>query len=504
MSAAAARSAEAPRVAIGGLVHESNTYADRPTTMEAFDIVRGRSVVEHFSGTSTGIGGMLAAAADEQVEIVPLLHALAEPSGVIERDTYDGLAEEFLRSVAEAKPLHIVSVELHGAGAAQGIDDIEADLCRRLRSTVGPRTVIVGLFDLHGNITQEMADKLDLVMACREYPHTDYFERGRQAVLHAVRLVRCAIRTTTYVESLPLIVGSTPQTSTLTPDSPAARLKASSEAQTGRPGIVDCSFFQGFHQADVPFVGASVVVTSEAGIGDGEAVAEELAAEAWQLRAAFEERLPTPVEAVQEALAVTERPVVLNDIGDNPGGGAPGDCTRLLSAMLDAEANGCFGVLFDPESVSSAAAAGPGATVQLALGGKRSKLSGPPLECEAYVVNVTDGQYELQAMGQGVALSMGRMVRLRVGTMDILVGSKRRQIFDPGVFDVSGISLSKCDVVGVKSAIHFRAGFAAVAGRIISSNSPGLSSARVADFEHSRLLRPVFPLSRDCVYPGDA
>ena len=71
-------------------------------------------------------------------------------------------------------------------------------------------------------------------------------------------------------------------------------------------------------------------------------------------------------------------------------------------------------------------AAGVGATINARIGGKTDPDQlGAPIEVEAYVKSVTDGRFITQSpMGRGSLQDLGRMARLIVGGIDILVGSE--------------------------------------------------------------------------------
>src|SRR3972149_1791724 len=112
-------------------------------------------------------------------------------------------------------------------------------------------------------------------------------------------------------------------------------------------------------------------------------------------------------QAVKAAAAGGAR--VVNELSDHPGGGAPGDGTHLLRAMLAAGlTDSAFGTLYDPEVAEAAHKAGVGATLRVRLGAKHDRLHGDPLELEGYVKALTDGQFRLTTpMGQGWPMDLG-------------------------------------------------------------------------------------------------
>jgi microcystin degradation protein MlrC len=489
----------AMRVAIGGIEHETNTYADAssgPTTLEAFRVERGDEIGEHFGGTETFEGGMLAGLADLGATILPTLTAFAQPSGTIARAAYEALRDELCERLARVLPLDAVLLPLHGAGVAEGIDDLEGDLVEAVRRVAGPDAKLVATFDLHGNPTQAMADVLDAGFGCHLYPHTDMGERGREAVAMLSRLLD-GLRPVTVVERLPMLV---PPSTTLR--GPAARVNQRCAEVEAQPGVLDCTFFHGFPYADGPHVGSHVWVTTD---GDAPAArdhARSVARFIWDMRQDFRPDVLTPERAVQAALAIDGEPIVINETSDNAGGGAPADGTHLLRAMLDAKVErACFGYLCDPSVAGAAHAAGIGATIECDLGGKTDDLHGAPVRIRGTVRSLSDGRYRLSAWAPGLRMDHGPMARLEVDGIDIIVGSQRSQTFTPDLFLLNGIDPRRYKIVALKSSQHFRAGFEPIAAGIVTADGGGLTTLRPQVFPRARTPRPIWPLDPDARYP---
>ncbi|MDP2872130.1 MAG: MlrC C-terminal domain-containing protein [Bacillota bacterium] len=195
--------------------------------------------------------------------------------------------------------------------------------------------------------------------------------------------------------------------------------------------------------------------------------------------------------------------MVINEPSDNAGGGAPSDGTHLLRAMLEAGLeNCCFGFIHDPAVVEQAHKAGVGRTVRVSLGGKYDKLHGDPLDIEVYVKCLTDGRFVMQSpMSRGLKVDLGRMARLQVGGMDILVSTVRTQTLSPDAFLLHGIDVMQCKIVGLKSIQHFRAGFQPIAKAIITADTPGLTTRNVTYYPRRNTPRPIWPLDKDAYYP---
>lgn len=488
------------RIGIAGISHETNSYCPGLTRTDEFWILRGERI-SRLAGTSTDVGGMLAACDELDIEPVGLLVAGASPSGVISSDTYRALRDEILERLDAAGALDAVVLALHGAGIAEGVDDLEGDLAAAVRARLGPNVPLVATFDLHGNVTQAMAETLDLTLACHHYPHTDMDQRGAEAVGLLPDLVAGRLRTASHVESLPLLL---PTSTTLF--GPARRVLEACLEQERRDDIVDVSFFHGFPYTDTPLVGAHIVAT--AANGDRARAREAARAAArvlWDTREEFRPKSLSAEEAVARALEFDGEPIVINETSDNPGGGSPGDGTHLLRALLAAgPERACFGFICDAVTVAAAHSAGVGATLDVELGGRSDDLHGAPLRAAAYVKSLSDGRFTWQAMARGVPARLGKMARLVIDGVDVIVSSNRAQTLDAEPFLALGIDVTRYKLVALKSSNHFRAGFQDLAAEIITADPPGLTTHRIEVFPRERAPGPMWPLAEKASWESDA
>jgi microcystin degradation protein MlrC len=489
------------RVAIGGISHETSTFAVGTTTLKHFEadcLHFGQDIVETNRGIRSFIGGMIAAADEQGIEVTGTFVAGAEPSGLIERQTYEHLRHELLKALEEAEPLDAVCLSLHGAGLADGYDDLEGDLLTHVRRLVGPTTPIVGTLDLHANVTTTMVEQADALLGNHLYPHSDSYERGHQAVQLASKMVREGLRPTSHVVHIPMLTATAP--TSLSPGKEVNELCFDWEAKSG---VVDVTFYHGFPFTDIPRMGMAVVATTNDDPELARRAAESVARAIWTMRDAFRPVITSPEEAIRLALATDARPIVVNDHSDNPGAGAPGDSTHLLRPFIEAGIpDSVFGWVVDPEIARQAHAAGVGSTIQVRLGGKTDTFHGSPIEAKAYVKCLTDGRFTTTSpMGQGGQNDLGKMARLVINGVDVLISSVRTQVLDPEAFLLHGIDVSRYKLVGVKSATHFRAGFEPVAAQIIRVDTPGLSSTDLSSFAYQRLELPIWPLDEATVFP---
>lgn len=489
------------RIAIGQIAHETNTFRAGVTGVERFQAdtwQTGEEILEKHRGVRDFLGGMIAAGDELGIEIVPTFAASAEPSATIARDAYDTMRDELLAGLRAAGQIDAICLALHGAGSAEGIDDVEGTLLAEVREVVGPDLPLVVTLDLHGHMTPAMVEHADLLLNCHEYPHVDCFERGVEAIDLATRLVRGEIRPQMHLETLPMMI---PPATTMV--GPGQEVTQACLAWEARPGIIDCAFVHGFPHTDVPVISTSVLATADGDAELARTAAQAMARQIWEMREAFREDLPGAEAAVQLAIASDALPVIIAEVSDNSGGGAPADGTHLLRAQLDANIpNTCFGFMTDPDVVQQARDAGTGATIAIRLGGKTDELHGEPIETTAYVKCLTDGRFRYTTpMGAGREEHLGPMARLIIGDVDVLVASIRSQTLDAEVFLLHGIDVTRYRIVALKSMQHFRAGFAHLAGTIIRCDPPGITTSNLAQLPYRRVRRPIWPLD-DAAAPG--
>jgi microcystin degradation protein MlrC len=493
------------KIAIAGINHETNTYCKAPTPVDAFYQLRGERILQ-MAGTETSTGGALDRCKELGIEVAPILFASTQPSGTIERAAYDQFKSEILAGLqrehhgsssgSSSGALDGIFLDLHGAGVVAGLSDLEGDLTQAIRHQVGEAIPITAAFDLHGNVTQAMADALDGTFACHLYPHTDMHLRAREAIDLIVDMIDNDYRPVTHVETIPMLVPTTTTMLGVGENMLGQMLEAESELN-----VVDVSWFHGFPYTDIPEVGSHIVVTTKGDREQAQKIAKRMATVLWDARETFRPISLTAQQALAVAQASSKKPVVINEVSDNCGGGAPGDGTHLLREMIEQNLErACFGFIVDPEVVEQAHEAGVGATISISLGAKEDDLHGTPLQLNAYVKALHDGRLIMLAMAKGSKLNLGKLVRLVVGGVDIVVASNRSQTFDQGPFLAVGIDVTQYDVVALKSSNHFRAGFHHIAGEIVTADTPGLTTHQISYFPRLNAGVPLWPLDEIASY----
>jgi microcystin degradation protein MlrC len=495
------------RVAIGGIAHESSTFATVPTTLDDF-VQRGyqedEALIEELTGTKSGCGGFIDAAKAMGFEVVPTIMASAQPAGPVTAEATETLTQRLvdrLRKAQDDGPLDGVLLALHGAMVSELDDDGESYILRAVREALPPETPILVTLDLHGNITQEMVDLVSVPIAFDEYPHTDPYERAFEAGLLLARIVRGGAKPTSHVVKIPMLAGGQRQYSHAEPMLGVKHLAHDIESERG---VLNVSYLPGFPWADIEPTNFTIIVTTDNNPKQAEEAAKRLARYIWERRAEFVVT-PTPVdEAVKRAMAAPEGPIVLADIGDNPGGGTPADGTVLLEALLRlGVTKTVITPMADPEVVQQAIAAGEGATFQTTLGGKVDSFHGEPLDVTARVHRLTDGTWINKGlMGTGLRQNVGPTAVLELegqngGSVIAITTTYRQQPTDLEMLRSQGIEPTEQQILVVKSSVHYRSAFTPIAKEIIEVDTPGLTSPHIEHLEFKKLQRPIYPFDAD-------
>ena len=487
------------KIFAGGIATETNTFSPMPTSREDFQVQRGKDVldgrIDHPSLDLSAVWGQQAKARGD--EFVFSLMAWTGPSGITVRSAYESLRDELLDDLRAAMPVDVVLLNLHGAMVAQGYDDCEEDIIRRVRNIVGPEAVVGVELDLHCHLSASKIAPADVVITYKEYPHVDVNDRAREVFNLAVATKEGGIRPTSALFDCQMI-GLYPTTR----QPLRGLLDAMMEAER-RNGVLSLSFGHGFQFADIPHVGAKVLAVTDNDPALAQQIAREFGMRIYERRREIGfESLSQPLEqALAKALTSNKTPVVVADQSDNTGGGAPGDATFALRWLLDHETKDVAVALFyDPEVVRTAKKAGQGATLPVRLGGKLGPSSGTPVDIEVTVLSVRDDYQHAfpQQSGEPWWFPAGDTVALRCGRIDIVVSSERCQCFSPSIFSDFGIDPTSKQLLVVKSVQHFYGAFAPIAGEVIYMAAPGAVAPDPRQTVYRRVdTRRLYPWSED-------
>lgn len=505
-----------PRIALLGFAIECNRFSPVSTGEDfASDVdLRGEAIVKDARAPASmmlpDLPGLVAEMDRTGAWMpVPLRVAQAQPGGPVDQGYFAELMADFEAGLKRNLPLDAVYVSSHGAALAVGNDDPDGEIYAMIRRVVGPDVPVIGVFDLHANVSPRLVDAISVYVGYRENPHTDIRERGIEAARH-MREVLGGVKTRCTMVKTPIV---SPPISLLTatgPDQgPYADLIQDGQTRVGGP-VMNVSVMAGFAFADSPLNGLCTIVTVRGkDVTPGRAVALEIGTRAWGMRERFKRTMTSLDAAVRRAVETGPDPskpkLILADCADNPGGGARGNTMYLLKALKAAGAQHVlFGLINDVPLAAEAHRLGEGASFRARFNTAETQSFSQPWEADATVLKLHDGPFVgRRGLIRGVASDLGRSALLDLGGIRVAVISLRQQCLDPMQLEVFGADiLSTARTLCVKSRGHFRAGFDefTTPENIIEVDNPGLTSPNLANFDWQRLPRPVYPLDEDTTW----
>jgi microcystin degradation protein MlrC len=418
----------------------------------------------------------------------------AVPGGTIKAEAFERIAGELLAVLKSALPLDGLLLALHGATVSENFPDADGEILSRARALVGADIPIINTLDLHANISPDMIRYSNATIAYRSNPHLDQEDRGKEAARLLARTLRAEVRPLQSLETPPMLIQACRQ---FTDEEPARRLYGVIDEVCHWPGILSASIAMGFYYSDVKEMGASFVAVADADPALARRAAQFLATRAWDMRSELVGQLPLPEEAVRIAAAAEQTPVVLMDVGDNVGGGSPGDSTILFAEVLRQKARNVLVILYDPECVKQCLVAGPGNLVDLMAGAKTDALHGAPVPVKGRVRTLSDGRYTDTQVRHGGWSDYDQGVTAVVETEDehtLIFTSRRMAPMSLEQLISLGIHPERKRILIVKGVVAPRAAYQPVASRIIVTGTPGVTCDDPRQFQYQRRRVPLFPL----------
>ena len=473
---------------------ETNSFSSMPTGMQTFrdSMYFEGDATQHPPGTfSLPLHVWKQKTEEMQGQVVESLAAFATPAGVTVRKVYENLRDRILDDLRSALPVDVVLLAMHGAMTAEGYDDCEGDTLAKVREIVGPDVVIGVELDLHCSITPAIVENADAVVLFKEYPHIDVGPRAGE--LFEI----CRAAHAGEVDPVMAVHDVRMINKYRTPNEPMKTVVAEMQAAEGKDGVLSVSFAHGFPWQDVPCTSGKMLVITDGDAGKAKAVAQQFGQRIWDLR----EDLVQPMLSIEQALdAIASnaagKPVVLADVADNAGGGAPSDSTFMLRGLLERKMTDVMSCHYwDPVAVRFCEEAGEGNTLNLRLGGKCGPSSSDPVDVVATVKRIVeDGT---QTFGDSVN-QMGTVVWLSLQDgPDVIVNTKRTQVFHPDSLTQMGIDPGSYRAIVLKSSQHFYAGFAPIASSVQYISGEGSIPPDFANIPFRKFSDPYWPRVSD-------
>lgn len=486
------------RVGVAGLLHESNTFITRSTTRADFEndlLLFDQAMTARLPEMHHELGGFCEGLAQQQLEMVPLLATRAVPFGPIAADTFAELSQMLFDRLEAAGPLDGLLMAVHGAAVSRSYPDADGWLLAELRGRLGADRPLIATLDPHANVSPQMVAACDALIAYRTNPHLDQRERGLEAARLMARTLRGEVRPQLAACLPPLAINIERQ---CTSEAHWEPILAELERVRADQQVLSASVLLGFPYADVAEMGAGVLVVADGSQQLARQRASELGQILWQHRESFLGQM-LPIDAALVEAQKLPGPVCLLDMGDNVGGGSPADGTWLAHAMEQRGIDGVV-VLYDPEAVEQARAAGVGQQIDGQLGGKTDALHGPPLGGRFTVEGLYDGRFEeTEARHGGLRhCDQGASAVVRsAGGVTVLLTSRRMPPFSLRQLTSCGIEPHRYQVLTAKGVNAPLAAYREVCRHFLRVDTPGVTSANLQRLAFHHRRRPLYPFELD-------
>jgi microcystin degradation protein MlrC len=501
------------RVGVIALLQESNTFLSTPTTLADFErdlLLAGAAVRTTLASAHHEVGGFFAGLDRAGIEAVPIFAARALPGGPMTADTLAALMEMLERELAAAGPLDGLLVAAHGATVSESEPDVDGHWLARVRQLAG-HIPIIGTIDPHANLSPAMIAATDALVAYRTNPHVDQRDRGLEAAALVAGTLAGRFVPTQAAAYPAVVINIECQDPAAFPCLPhyetAARLRAPFESLPGDAAVpagtvLSTSLVLGFPYADVPEMGSAAIVVTHDDRSAAERHADMIGTGLFDARESFVPELLS-VETALDRAATLPGPVCLLDMGDNVGGGSPGDGTVLAHAILQRGEQKSFVCLHDPAAAHAAADAGVGGTIPLAIGGHGPEWAGVPnsgpIAGSWRVAAVTNGQFTEPKPRHGGATSFDQgltAVLMHERGLTAMVTTARMAPFSLGQLRHAGLDPAAFGLLVAKGVHAPVAAYGEVCQRFVRVDTPGVTTANLDRLQYHHRRRPLHPFER--------
>lgn len=484
------------RVLVCEFYQETNTFNPIVAGYESFlgyENIEGMEAYQEIKLQPIAPHGMFDAIEEGGGEVVPTIFLYAESGGRVDDAVLEKMIDRVSCYIENAGEFDAVCASLHGATCTVSEDDACGVFLKKLREMVGDRPIAAS-FDLHANITSQVAECADIICGYQTYPHVDFYETGYRAGELCMQLLegKSIAKAVTKIPMLVPPAGYTSQTE------PFKEVIDGGNTLVSDGILIDYSVFPVQPWLDIKEIN-SIVVTMATETATAKHHADSLARKLYERR---DEYMP-PLQSVDEIIDLAEanttgKPVILADAADSPNGGAVGDSPVVAMRLAERGSklrSGMFVV--DPLAVKKAFEIGVGNSAEFAIGAGYTLGMPGPFKAVGRVCSLHDGTFiaEGPAM-RGVPGSMGLSAVINFGTIDILVTEKCAISGDPQLFRHFGIEPTMYDLIVVKANTSFREPYSAFAGTICYADTPGAGASNLKQFEWKNIPEGMYPFDK--------
>jgi microcystin degradation protein MlrC len=484
------------RIALLGIYHETNTFIDSPTTLDDFRNgywLEGAAIRTEYEGAHHEISGIievLDSCAD--VELIPVLYVSATPGGKIAKEASRFILEKMMSALESVLPVDGCIIVPHGAAVSEEYTDMDGHWMSLLRTRLGNNIPITGTLDPHANVSRKMVDATNALVAYATNPHIDQYATGKKAAMMMVNILRGKIEPLQQLVQLPMAISIEQQN---TSQEPCADLYDYVNHVAGQHDLLSASVILGFPYADVEEMGSAYILIADKKKDQyAEFMLSSLADHLEDHIIARKEDFNGPKKDIHKllpTLLTNKKPALLLDMGDNVGGGAPGNSTYLLAILEQANTSGAFICIDDPQAVEEVSIRRSGESFQLKFGQHDN-----PFESQVSMLKISDGIFTEDTPKHGgfVNYNMGptAIIKTEKGNT-VMLTSKRTPPYSLRQMTAFGLQPETFDFIIAKGVNAPIAAYTGVCQSIIQIDTPGVTQADMTLFDYKNRRKPLYP-----------
>lgn len=496
-------------ILVAGLFHESHSFLSKTTNRADFaslHLLVGNELLTNSTINGSPLDAFRVYAKSADWNVIPSSFFAAMPSGKVDHE----VVEEFLSILAtdirnNLNTLDAIFFILHGAMVSTKCNDVEGLILsetKKILSQASKQIPVFGVLDLHANLSPSMIENSTCLYAYRKNPHIDAYEASEKLSKILDKTLTYNLKIKQAFVQIPLMLAPI-HTST---DAPIMKsiLQEISRFEENDPSILCINITPGFSYSDTKDTQLSLSGATIGELNKLEDYLRKLGHLAWELKDAHSYNIQSPKEIIASIKKQNLKgTIVITEPSDNVGGGAPGDGTEGLRALMEAGFTRLAAVICDPEAVATCWGAGLNVSISISIGGKTDNFHGTPLKISGNIIHLSNGQFLLEdkkshlASLSGEKVDMGNCATIQTDQALILLTTHRTPQMDLGQLRSQKISPEEQFIVLVKAAVAHKKAYDPITKHHFAMETKGLCCSDLTALPFKFIKRPIYPLDKN-------
>jgi microcystin degradation protein MlrC len=450
--------------------------------------MKGNQIIDEYRDSYHEIGGMIEELEKHNADILPVSFAEATPGGIISATTYELLLKELTTELSYVLPIDGCIISLHGAAVSENYADMDGHWLTVTRNLVGASKPIVGTLDPHANVSQQMVSATNALISYKTNPHIDQRETGKIAAELLIKIIKGEVKPFQYLCPSPVAISIEQQ---YTGTEPCLSLYNYVDNLIAEKSLLHISINLGFPYADVEEMGASFIIIHNEYLNSENNLCKQLFD---YMKVNKENFIGTRkrIDQLLPEITVSEKPVLLLDMGDNIGGGSPGNSLHLLRVFEEQRKFKSLFCIYEPEAVKYLVGSKTDQILNISL----RDIDESYFKVSVRVLQIVDGRFSESNPRHGgqVHYNMGTTAIVQtLSGSTIMLMSNRVPPFSLQQLTTFDLNPEQYDVIVAKGVIAPIAAYTPVCKTVFQVDTPGHTQVNMTSFNYRNRRKPLFP-----------